>query len=225
MKRRLKRILTSLAFGLIMLAVVTIYDRQQQSIANLEGLTGDAATALSQLEVKGRAPKTGYDRAQFGDGWQGQADCDVRQLILARDLKEVRYTSDGCEIASGRLHDPYTGQTIDFWRGPETSDDVQIDHVVALSDAWQKGAQQLSRERRVALANDPLELLAVDGQANQDKGDGDAATWLPPNKSFRCAYVARQIAVKAKYQLWVTMAEKKAMAQVLGGCPDQELPQ
>ena len=73
-------------------------------------------------------------------------------------------------------------------------------------------------------ANDPLELLAVDARANRAKGDGDAATWLPPNKSFRCSYVARQVAVKTKYRLWVTQAEKNAIGRVLATCPGQKLP-
>ena len=100
---------------------------------------------------------------------------------------------------------------------------MQIDHVVALSDAWQKGAQQWDATKRRAFANDPLELLAVDGPTNARKGDGDAATWLPPRKSFRCAYVARQIAVKARYGLWVTQAEHDAMARVLERCPGQRV--
>lgn len=82
----------------------------------------------------------------------------------------------------------------------------------------------MTAEQRQALANDPLELLAVDGKTNQAKGDGDAATWLPPNKSFRCQYIARQIAVKKKYSLWVTRSEYDAMAGVLTACPDQQLP-
>jgi len=132
--------------------------------------------------------------------------------------------NDKCQVTSGRLDDPYTAKTIAFTRGASTSADVQIDHVVALSDAWQKGAQQLSAERREELANDPLELLAVDGPANQQKSDGDAATWLPANKPFRCQYVARQIAVKKKYGLWVTQAEKDTMLRVLSVCPGQLLP-
>jgi len=127
-------------------------------------------------------------------------------------------------VVSGTLHDPYTGKDVMFTRGDTTSDDVQIDHVVALSDAWQTGAQQLTREERVNLANDPLELLAVEGQSNQQKSDGDAATWLPSNKVFRCQYVARQIAVKQKYRLWVKSTEKDAMIRVLAGCPGQQLP-
>lgn len=176
-----------------------------------------AEVVLESLAVKGRAPKTDYTRAQFGGGWSREGLCDMRNRILQRDLSEV-VVDDECRVESGALDDPYTGQTIQFERGPSTSQAVQIDHVVALSDAWQKGAQSLSRDQRVAFANDPLNLLAVDGPANQQKGDGDAATWLPANRPFRCQYVARQVAVKKKYELWVTEAEKEAIARVLGQC-------
>lgn len=182
-----------------------------------------ATEGLNALAVKGRAPKTGYSRAQFGDGWEKSGTCDVRNQILARDLKDVTYQTNTCVVTSGLLHDPYTAKDINFSRGKETSSLVQIDHVVALSDAWQKGAQQLTSELRIQLANDGLNLLAVDGPANQNKGDGDAATWLPPNKAFRCAYVARQITVKLKYSLWVTAAEKNAMQNILKSCPTQQL--
>lgn len=185
--------------------------------------TGEAAAVLNELEIKGRAPKTGYARAQFGDGWQTKNGCDTRNVILHRDLIDTK-VNEKCQIESGLLHDPYTGKDITFARGPTTSDDIQIDHVVALSDAWQSGAQQLTFDERVSLANDPLELLAVDGPANQQKSDGDAATWLPSNKTFRCQYVARQIAVKKKYHLWVKPAEKDAIVRVLSVCPGQKLP-
>lgn len=185
--------------------------------------TGQASDVLDELAVKGRAPKTGYDRAQFGDGWRKVDSCDTRNVILHRDLTNAA-VNDKCQVTSGILNDPYTGKTIEFRRGASSSADVQIDHVVALGDAWQKGAQQLTGDERERLANDPLELLAVDGPANQQKSDGDAATWLPPNKAFRCQYVARQIAVKKKYRLWVSQAEKDAMKRVLSACPGQQLP-
>jgi hypothetical protein len=185
--------------------------------------TRRAADALSTLAVKGRAPKTGYERGQFGDGWQESGGCDTRNIILRRDLGAV-IANEKCQVTSGVLNDPYTGKTIKFVRGSSSSAAVQIDHVVALSDAWQKGAQQLTKEQREDLANDPLELLAVDGPANQQKSDGDAATWLPSNKPFRCQYVARQVAVKKKYSLWVTQAEKEAIVRILTACPGQTLP-
>lgn len=186
-------------------------------------MTSSAQTALDTLEVKGRAPKTGYTRTQFGNGWAQYEGCDMRNLILQRDLTDL-VVNEECKVMSGVLVDLYSGKTINFVRGADTSDDVQIDHVVALSNAWQTGAQQLTQLQREQLANDPLELIAADGPTNQAKGDGDAATWLPPNKPFRCQYVARQIAVKQKYQLWVTVAEKEAMQRVLTTCPEQAIP-
>ena len=178
----------------------------------------NAVNELENLEVKGRAPKTGYERKQFGEGWGKIDGCGTREVILSRDMTNVVMSDEKCQVLSGTLADPYTGETIQFKRGATTSQKVQIDHVVALSDAWQKGAQQISTDQRQSLANDPMNLLAVDGPANQQKSDGDAATWLPPSKAFRCQYVARQIAVKRKYHLWVTEAEKDAMGRVLGSC-------
>ncbi len=184
-------------------------------------------TLLATLPVKGRAPKTGYQRALFGPAWTddvtvqgGHNGCDTRNDILRRDLDDVtvKSGSNGCTVLSGVLHDPYTGKAIDFTRGQATSAAVQIDHVVALLDAWQKGAQGLSKQQRENLANDPLNLQAVDGPTNESKGAGDAATWLPPNKAYRCTYVSRQVRVKAKYRLWVTVAERYAILRVLGTC-------
>jgi hypothetical protein len=184
-------------------------------------ISADAAFALlAQLLVKGRAPQTGYDRTgQFGEAWLDvdRNGCDTRNDILVRDLTAVTREST-CTVLRGLLVDPYTGTSISFVRGTTTSSAVQIDHVVALLDAWETGAQQLTAAQRVAFANDPRNLLAVGGSINQSKGAGDAATWLPPNKAFRCNYVARQIVVKAAYQLWVTPAEHDAMALVLAPC-------
>ncbi len=187
----------------------------------------DALRKLNTLAVKGRAPKTGYDRDLFGQAWSddvtvdgGHNGCDTRNDILRRDLTDITLKpgSNGCAVLSGTLDDPYTGTTIRFVRGQGTSSAVQIDHVVALSDAWQKGAQQLSPQQRVDFANDPRNLQAVDGPTNQKKGAGDAATWLPPNKGYRCTYVSRQVEVKAAYRLWVTQAEKDAIIRVLSSC-------
>ncbi|MFF1384623.1 DUF1524 domain-containing protein [Arthrobacter sp. NPDC058288] len=186
-----------------------------------------AVDLLATLPIKGRAPKTGYDRALFGQAWADvdRNGCDTRNDILKRDLTGITYTNSvPCKVQSGTLADPYTGTSISFLRGSATSSKVQIDHVVALSDAWQKGAQQLTTEQRTAFANDPLNLQATDGPTNIKKGDGDAATWLPPNKGFRCEYVARQISVKATYSLWVTQAEHDAMARILGDCSGQLAP-
>lgn len=196
--------------------------------AGASNASGAAVDMLATLPVKGRAPKTGYARTQFGAAWSDvdHNGCDTRNDILKRDMTNVTFKpgTHDCVVKTGTLNDPYTGKTINFVRGQHTSTAVQIDHVVALSDAWQKGAQQLSADQRLQLANDPYNLLAVDGPANQQKSDSDAASWLPSNKSFRCQYVARQIGVKHKYALWVTQAEKDAMTNVLSGCPGQTVP-
>jgi hypothetical protein len=187
-----------------------------------------AISVLETLSVKGRAPKTGYSRAQFGPAWADvdRNGCDTRNDILKRDLTSIvfRAKTRDCVVESGTLIDRYSGETINFVRGNISSMEVQIDHVVALSNAWQTGAFKLSAEQRRVLANDPLNLFAVKGRLNSQKGDGDAATWLPPLKSFRCAYVAQQIAVKAKYSLWVVAPEKSAMVAILAKCPTQKLP-
>lgn len=225
--KRLLKVRRSLAALVVIAGIIASLllhsDLQQTVISSPQTADGDAAIILNELEVKGRSPKTGYDRSQFGDGWDSKQGCDTRNIILHRDLTATA-VNDECQVVRGSLDDPYTGKTIAFERGASSSSVVQIDHVVALSDAWQKGAQQLSPTERRAMANDPLELLAVEGGANQQKSDGDAATWLPPNKVFRCQYVARQVAVKKKYRLWVTMAEKEAINRVLTACPDQTLP-
>lgn len=194
--------------------------------------SGGAATAprasdvLATIAVKGRGPKTGYAREQFGPAWADvdRNGCDTRDDVLNRDLlaKQWRPGTHGCVVVAGVLRDPYTGRRLLFAKADAAA--VQIDHVVALSDAWQKGAAQWDATRRRAFANDPLNLLAVDGPTNARKGDGDAATWLPPQKSYRCRFVARQVAVKARWHLSVTPAEHDAIARVLAGCPEQRVP-
>jgi hypothetical protein len=187
-----------------------------------------ALATVLLLDVKGRAAKTGYDRTLFGSGWVDvdRNGCDTRNDMLARDLvvQTFKAGTNDCVVLTGTLADPYGPSSITFTRGAETSSAVQIDHVVALSDAWQKGAQAWAGARRVAFANDPMNLLAVDGPLNMQKGDGDTATWLPPNKAYRCRYVARQVGVKYTYGLWVTGAERAAMVSVLSSCPTEPLP-
>jgi hypothetical protein len=185
-------------------------------------------TALSQVDrlaVKGRGPMTGYSRTRFGEAWAdvNGNGCDTRDDILRRDLRQktLRAGTHGCVVTSGRIVDPYTGVLLHYVRGHS---DVDIDHVVALGDAWQMGAARWTAARREALANDPLNLLAVYDAANRQKGDADAASWLPPRKAYRCAYVARQVAVKLKYGLAATSSERTAMHRVLDSCPRLALP-
>jgi hypothetical protein len=191
------------------------------------GPAADAMARLDSIEVKGRAPKTGYERSLFGDAWtddvtvaDGRNGCDTRNDMLRRDLVDVviKPGSNGCAVLSGTLNDPYTGTSFAFQRGPGSSAEVQIDHMVSLSDAWQTGAQQWDEFTRRNFANDPRNLQATLGWVNQQKGDGDAATWLPPNNAYRCTFVSRIVDVKAAYRLWVTPAERDAIARVLAGC-------
>ncbi len=167
---------------------------------------------------------TGYDRDRFGQAWldADRNGCDTRSDLLRRYLRQIalRSGTNGCVVASGILDDPYTATTISYVRGDTYS--IDIDHVVALGNAWVSGAWKWDINQRAAIANDPLNLLPVDAGANRSKRDGDAATWLPPNKSYRCAYVARQVTVKAKYALSVTPAEHDAIARVLSTCPGQQ---
>ena len=179
-----------------------------------------AVEVLEKLEVKGRAPKTGYKREEFYGNWPTVDGCNLRQRIIKREFGESAIL-DECNVIAGEFDEPYTGEHKKFTMREEISKGVQIDHVVALSDAWQKGAQYLEREVRYKIATDPLNLLAVDAAANEKKSDGDAATWLPSNKRFRCQYVARQVSVKYKYGLWVTEAEKEAILNVLSNCPNE----
>lgn len=192
-----------------------------------EPATTDTLALLDSLLIKGRAPKTGYDRSLFGDAWtddvtvaDGHNGCDTRNDTLRRDLVDVvlKPGSNGCAVLGGVLNDPYTGTSVTFERGQGTSALVQIDHVVALSDAWQKGAQEWDEFTRRNFANDPRNLQATLGWVNQQKGDADAATWLPPNVGYRCTYVSRIVDVKAAYGLWVTPAERDAIARVLADC-------
>lgn len=185
---------------------------------------GDTRAALDVIPVKGRAPKTGYSRGQFGDAWTddvsvpyGHNGCDTRNDVLRNQLVDVviKPGTNDCVVASGVLNDSYTGTTVQFQRGPGSSELVQIDHVVALSDAWQTGAQQLDETARRNFANDPANLQATLGWINHEKGDSDAASWLPPNAGYRCTYVSRIVDVKTRYGLWMTQAEHDAIARVL----------
>jgi len=179
-----------------------------------------ALTTLNQLPVKGRAPKTGYSREKFSH-WRDpdRNGCDARNDVLKRDLTMVVFKSetDNCKVVAGKLLDPFSNKEIIFDLSQSASN-IDIDHVVALSNAWQTGAFNLTTLQRTNFANDPLNLIAVDFRLNRQKGDGDAATWLPPNKSYRCAYVTRQVSVKANYKLWVTPPEKAAIGKLLEGC-------
>ena len=187
------------------------------------GAPGSALTALNTLTVKPLSTSKTYDRDAFGTPWydEDHNGCDTRNDVLQRDLvSRVLRSGSKCIVQSGQLTDPYTTKIIRFNRGKDSAV-IQIDHIVPLGDAWRTGAYAWTDAQRRALANDPQELLAVDGPTNEAKGDDDAGEWLPPATNFHCQYVARQIGIKARYHLWVTQAEKDGMRRALQTCPSQ----
>lgn len=206
---------------------------QPQDYVSASAPSGEALSAAKNLRETEPTNGVGYRRQDFGftdDGWPDLDgdDCNERNEILARDLAGTTFWEGGknpphCVVGTGVLHDPYSGREVDFDRAADP-DAVQIDHVVALYDAWQKGADDWQPAKRFAFATDPLNLLAVSEAENDDKGHQDASQWLPSNENFRCEYVARQVGVKQKYDVGVSAAEKQAMVSVLEACPTQELP-
>ncbi|MDN6485289.1 MAG: HNH endonuclease family protein [Bifidobacterium mongoliense] len=227
----LERILMLLVVAIVVgITIGVLLPKISRPVGELTGeytASGPAAQALDGLKVDDRPSVAGYDREAFG---YRQTDedgdgCDIREDVLARDLTQMMYKRRGsCQVKSGVLNDPYTARTIHFLRGPTTSTAVQIDHVVALQNAWQSGAKSWTTAQRYRYGNDPYNLQAVDGPSNEEKGSASAAYWLPTNSAYRCSYVSRQIGVKEKYGLTVTSQEKRAMKAVLHGCPAQEVP-
>jgi Protein of unknown function (DUF1524) len=183
-----------------------------------------ARTLITKVATKGRGPKTGYSRDEFGYAWMDSAPdvpfahngCDTRNDLIKRDGDDLRYRSGSdCVVVSMTLHDPYTGRTIHWTKTKATA--VQIDHVMPLSYDWQLGAAHWTKEKREQIANDPLNLIPVDGPSNGAKSDSGPASWLPPNKQIRCSYAVRIAQVSLKYQLPVTSADKQAMLDQCGG--------
>jgi len=179
-----------------------------------------ARAALAALPELDAEPAERYARERFGTPWadvDGNG-CGTRDDVLARDLAGATTDDDGCTVLAGTLTDRYTGEVLAFRRGPTTSSRVQIDHVVALADAWRTGAWAWDDARRMQLANDPANLLAVDGPTNEDKGAQDAATWLPPYAPFRCQYAVLRVRVRTVYGLALAPGEREALGRALGRC-------
>ncbi|WP_225838178.1 HNH endonuclease family protein [Streptomyces sp. NK08204] len=195
----------------------------------LAPVTADADKAAARkliegLSTKGRGPKTGYDRDKFGYAWMDTADgvplarngCDTRNDLIRRDGHNLRFRAGSdCVVIAMTLYDPYTATVIE-WRKQKATE-VQIDHVVPLSYSWQMGSSHWPKSKREQLANDVLNLVPVEGRANSAKGDSGPASWLPPNKQIRCAYVVRFAQVALKYDLAVTRADKAMMLKQCEG--------
>jgi hypothetical protein len=227
-KRRIGALLVAIAgfFGYLF-ATGAFSPTPQMSSGSTDEMR--AFEALATLAVRGDETITGYQRDLFGSGWGTIDGCDTRNVILARDLHDITLgeaTDDkrdgACHVLTGKLNDPYTGETVLFQRGADSAA-VQIDHVVALSNGWQSGMNTREQNERKRFANDPMNLLAVDGPANMEKSDASADVWLPPNRAAHCLYIARQISVKFKYSLSITGPEKKTMERVLKSCPDERI--
>ncbi|WP_018297522.1 HNH endonuclease family protein [Corynebacterium lubricantis] len=185
-------------------------------------LESTAREQLAELEVKGKAGRGGYERELFGDEWSNNkgldvidGSCDTRNLILAWQSDYVAYDADGCTVTWGVIRDPYSNEYIDFNRG---DGQIEIDHRVSLANAWETGAFQWDDHTRRTFAHDPRNLVAVEMSLNRQKGAGDAATWLPPYKPYRCEFAAKQIEVKHAYGLWVAPAEHEALTRQLDSC-------
>ncbi|WP_345561107.1 HNH endonuclease family protein [Streptomyces plumbiresistens] len=201
-------------------------DGTEPGLAPVTSETDEAAARklIETLRTKGRGPRTGYDRDEFGYAWMDTAEgvplarngCDTRNDLLQRDGQSLRFRSGSdCVVIAMTLHDPYTGTTIE-WRKQKATE-VQIDHVVPLSYSWQMGAARWSEDKREQLANDPLNLMPAEGRANSSKGDSGPASWLPPNKQIRCAYAVRFTQVALKYELAVTAPDRQMMLKQCGG--------
>jgi hypothetical protein len=198
-------------FVLIFAGLALLWPRDAPTFVVPTAELDQARESLAGLEIRDAAPSQDYAREKFGAGWadlDGDG-CRTRDDVLRRDLHGIE--RDGCHVTAGELDDPYGGGTVPL-------DEIEIDHVVALADAWRTGAQKWSPIERLTFANDPLNLLAVDRELNQDKGAADAAEWLPPTRSYRCPYAIRQITVKARYGLWVTSAERAVLEHELDRC-------
>ncbi|MCZ7459825.1 HNH endonuclease family protein [Streptomyces sp. WMMC940] len=179
---------------------------------------------IGELTTKGRGPRTGYDRDEFGYAWMDTADgvplarngCDTRNDLLKLHGRHVRFRAGSdCVVVSMDLYDPYTGKDI-AWKKARAAE-VQIDHVVPLSYSWQMGSSRWPESKRERFANDVLNLLPVEGRANSAKGDSGPASWLPPSKQIRCAYAVRFAQVALKYELPVTSADKRMMLRQCEG--------
>ena len=179
-----------------------------------------ARAMLRELEVAPAGGMAGYSREEFPHwaadgtqfGWkEPDGSCDVRDDALMRDGLGIEIDEE-CSFTAGRWLDPYTGMTL------RESEDVDIDHIVPLANAWRSGADAWGESEREAYANDPGVLLSVDDSANQTKGDKGPEAWRPPNADYRCEYGRRWIQVKHQWDLTVNPQEKAALEEMLHGC-------
>lgn len=199
----------------------------EASTPSVDASSSQALAVAQGLQVRGRAPDTNYSREAFGSAWRDvdRNGCDTRNDILQRDFTTTIFKSGtgDCKVIGGTWTDPYSNESYTFDEAPSGA---QIDHVVSLKNAWQMGADQWSDDMRVEFANDPLNLRVTIASLNQQKSDSNAASWLPPFKPGRCNFIATQVAVKAKWNLYVTESEKEVFLAILSKpeCQETKLP-
>jgi hypothetical protein len=232
-RKRLVALVIAVALALVV-AYQTIVSADQRAAsfmaqADIPTVAPGVDVLAGVAEVPLRIRGFDYRRAAFGDAWTddnpapgGHNGCDTRNDILDRDLVDKTYVSiTRCPnaVATGTLHDPYTNATVAFVRGNQVGASVQIDHIVPLALAWDLGARNWPDDLRVRFANDPANLLAVAGQANQDKGDSEPVLWMPPNVAFRCQYAVQFVAVLRGYGLPVDAPSAGALREAASTCP------
>lgn len=185
-------------------------------------IDGGAVLELLSTIPAGGLERSDYDRDAFGQRWADvdRNGCDTRNDTLRRDLSDVvlKPGTPGCVVLSGQLLDPFTGDTVAFQRGENTSSLVQIDHLWPLALAWDHGAAEWALEQRTAFANDPINLQATAGDVNLSKGDRGPGSWMPPAESAWCEYAARFTLVAARYELTVADVDRDALVTTLGRC-------
>jgi len=172
-----------------------------------------AKQTLAALTVGTWASMSGYSRDRFPH-WSSQGQgCDTRDVVLKRDGSGVQATAD-CKITKGSWFSVYDGKTL---TDPQ---ELDVDHMVPLANAWRTGAKEWDDAKREKFANDLAapQLLAVTAASNRSKGDQDPFQWKPPRRDYWCEYAGKWIAVKAKWGLIVTSDEKAALGQMLEGC-------
>ncbi|MFF3952137.1 HNH endonuclease family protein [Streptomyces sp. NPDC001890] len=172
-----------------------------------------ARTYLSQLTVAAEGSSTGYSRDKFPHWITQSGACNTREVVLERDGTNVTQDSS-CAAVSGTWYSEYDGAT---WTA---ASDLDIDHMVPLSEAWRSGASSWTTAERQAYANDLTrpQLIAVTDNVNQAKGDKDPAEWMPSRTAYKCTYARAWVHVKHYYDLTVDSAEKSALQSILNGC-------
>jgi Protein of unknown function (DUF1524) len=177
-------------------------------------------TAIAALKVASEN-HSGYDRSKFPHWVDADHDgCDTREEVLLAEAIVKPHKGAGCTLTGGRWYSYYDNK---YW---SDTNRIDIDHVVALAEAWESGARTWTTDRRKAYAkdlDDRRTLVGVTDTVNAAKSADDPANWLPPVASMRCRYVRNWVAIKIRWWLTVNNAEKNALTWIASGCPNDTL--